>query len=208
MEKSAIEIELTVLGLRPDESRVYLFLINNGALTAQFVARRLAITRTLMYKILEDLITKQLIEKDVTLKINRFKALHPYALRNLALEQRRLADMLTDRVEAVINPLVSEYNLQKNKPGVHFMEGIPGLRTALEDTLTAKEPIRMFVDTTTLEQEVLDIDAEFAKKRLKKGLIKYILTPDSPESRSYKQDSTNELTVIHLVSREIGRAHV
>jgi sugar-specific transcriptional regulator TrmB len=201
MEKN-IEVELASIGLSKDQARVYLFLLRNGALTAHMLSKRLGIARTLVYKVLSDLIDLHLVEKDTSFKVTRFSASHPYTLRGIVENRRRMVDNLAHKVESLITPLISEYNLNNERPNVHFMEGLSGLRSVLADTLTATETVLMFVDTTSLEKEVLDIDAEFAKKRLRNKKRKHILTPDSPEARSYLKTGVNDYTAIKLINKE------
>jgi sugar-specific transcriptional regulator TrmB len=199
MQTTSIESLLQEIGLSKDQTAVYIYLVRNSVMPANILSRRLNITRTLVYKVLDDLIVRGLVTKDESFKIARYSATHPYSLRSIADQERQTADTLARKIEEVIAPLVSEFNVEAHKPAVHFMEGLGGLRTALEDTLTASEPVRMFVDTTALEQDVLDIDAEFVKKRLKLKKTKYILTPDSSEARMYQNQGSDALTHIKLL---------
>ncbi len=202
MQTIGINELLQEIGLTRDESSVYLYLIRNSVMPATVLSRRLNITRTLVYKILDDLITKGLVTKDESFKVTRYSATHPYSLRQIAEQEKQAADTLARKIEEAISPLVSEFNTEANKPAVHFMEGLGGVRTALADTLTANEPVMMFADTSRIVEEVSDIDAEFVKKRLKLKKSKYILTPESPESIHHQQEGNNEFTTIRLVPKE------
>jgi len=202
MQTATISDLLQQIGLSRDQSTVYTYLVRNSVMPATLLAKRLNITRTLVYKILDDLIAIGLVQKDDSFKVARYSATHPYSLRTIAERERQSADTLARKIEEVVVPLVAEFNVEANKPAVHFMEGLGGLRTALEDTLTASEPVMMFSDTSRIEQEVADIDAEFVKKRLKLQKAKYILTPLSPESVQHQQEGNNEFTTIRLVPHE------
>lgn len=194
---------LTKIGLTADQAAVYHYLLENGALSASLLSKRLGITRTLVYKILDDLSTLNLVSKDDSFKVTRFSAAHPYELRKIAVQQKIAAEELANRIETSLAPLVASYNLQSNKPAVHHMEGLSGIAEILEDTLTSSEPIRMFVDTDTLEQEVEDIDAQFAKKRIKLGVKKHILTPYSQRSEAYAKSIDNDLTNVRLLKTPV-----
>jgi len=194
--------KLERIGLTKDQSAVYLYLIRNGNMPANLLARRLGISRTLMYKILEDLISRTLVFKDESFKVTRFSAAHPYSLRSIAEEGQKSADELARSIEQIIGPLAAEFNLQSQKPSVHFMEGLDGLTTVLEDTLTSSEPIYMYVDTDTLEQELLDIDSVYVKKRLKKGIPKKILMARTAASEAYSKENQSELTQTRLISSD------
>jgi len=193
---------LQEIGLSKDESAVYIYLIRNSVMPAALLSRRLNITRTLVYKILEDLIIKGLVVKDESFKVTRYSATHPYSLRQIAEREKQAADTLARKIEETIAPLVTEFNVETNKPAVHFMEGLAGLRNALEDTLTASEPVLMFSDTSRIVQEVSDIDAEFVKKRLRLKKVKYILTPESTDSYDHQNTGNNEFTTIRLIPKK------
>lgn len=200
MKQQTIEELIQSIGLTKDQVSVYLYLIRNGQMPANLLSRRLGITRTLVYKILDDLIQYSLVTKDESFKVTRYKANHPYSLREIAEKEKKIADELARKIEYVISPLVSEYNLQSQKPAVHFMEGLDGVNFILEDTLSAKETIYMYTDTDTLEQELLDVDEQYVKKRLKLGLAKKILMAKTPASEKYVSENQSELTQSKLIS--------
>ena len=202
MQTQHITEQLQEIGLSSDQARVYLYLIENGSIPANALSRRLGITRTLVYKILDDLDTKGLVEKDDSYKVTRFSANHPHALRSIAESERQAADEVARKVETVIGPLLSAYNLESNKPAVHFMEGLAGVQEILKDSLTASEPIYMYVDSDTIEQEVLDLDAAYVPKRLKKGIVKKMLMVRSPIAETYSKENQTDLTQVRLMSSE------
>lgn len=202
MQTQHITEQLQEIGLSADQARVYSYLIENGTIPANTLSRRLGITRTLVYKILDDLDTKGLIEKDDSYKVTRFNAKHPHALRDIAESERQAADETSRKIETMMGPLVSAYNLEPEKPAVHFMEGLSGIQEILKDSLTSSEPIYMYVDSDTIEQEVLDLDAAYVPKRLKKGIVKKMLMVRSPAAEEYVQKNQSDLTQVRLISGE------
>jgi sugar-specific transcriptional regulator TrmB len=202
MKTLTIEEQLQTIGLSKDQSTVYLYLIHNGQMPANLLSRRLGIGRTLMYKVLDDLIALSLATKDDSFKVTRYSASHPYSLRTIADENKKTADELGRKIESVLGPLVSEFNLQSQKPAIHFMEGLEGVSFVLEDSLTSSEVIYMYVDNETLEQELIDIDAQYVKERLKKKIEKNILMARTPDSVKYALNNQTELTKTRLISSE------
>ena len=73
--------------------------------------------------------------------------------------------------------LVSNYNLTLNKPGVKFYEGESGMEKILDDTLTSKTEILLFINTDSLNEEAKfkEINEEYKRKRMRKGVKKRIL---------------------------------
>jgi sugar-specific transcriptional regulator TrmB len=202
MDSNKNQEKLQQIGLTKDQSSVYLYLIHNGQMPANLLSKRLGISRTLMYKILEDLSNRSLVTKDESFKVTRFSAAHPYSLRAIAEEEKKQADERARQIETTIGPLVAEYNLQSQKPAIHFMEGLDGVSTILEDTLTSPEAIYMYVDTDTLEQELLDIDAQYVKKRLKKEIPKRMLMARTAAAEAYAKDNQSELTQTKLIASQ------
>ena len=193
---------MQTIGLSKGQTSVYLYIIHNGQMPANILSLRLGISRTLMYKILDDLIGMSLASKDDSFKVTRYNANHPYSLRSIADENKKAADELARKVESVIGPLVSEFNLQSQKPAIHFMEGLEGVSFVLEDSLTSSEAIYMYVDNDTLEQELVDIDARYVKERLKKKIEKNILMARTPEAVTYAAGTQTELTKSRLISSD------
>jgi sugar-specific transcriptional regulator TrmB len=69
MKTTSIEEQLQTIGLSKGQTSVYLYLIHNGQMPANILSRRLGISRTLMYKILDDLIGMSLASKDDSFKV-------------------------------------------------------------------------------------------------------------------------------------------
>lgn len=198
MEHKDIESQLQDIGLSKDQAAVYLYLLRNGALSATMLSKRLGITRTLIYKIVDDLSKLGLVTKDESFKVTRFRAEHPFALRKIAEQQRIQAEKTADAIEHTLTPLLSEFNLHSNKPAVHFLEGLEGVREVLEDTLTATECIYMYSDPESLVREVSDINEDYVKRRIKKGVSKKILRKDSELARQHS-NTAHELSEIRIV---------
>lgn len=59
----AYEQPLQTAGLTRDQAALYEVLIKNGPLPASKAAQRAAISRTLSYKVLDELLEKKLVEK-------------------------------------------------------------------------------------------------------------------------------------------------
>ena len=55
---------LTALGLTSDESRIYVFLLQNGPASELDLSRKTKIARTTVYRVLENLMEKGLLQKN------------------------------------------------------------------------------------------------------------------------------------------------
>ena len=199
MQQNPSEKILTEIGLSRDQSSLYLYLLRNGSIPASILAKRVGISRTLVYKVLQDLERLGLVEKDFAYKVTRFSAKHPYVLRKFADLQRQAAEELAQKIERGLLSLVSEFNTQSKRPSIHVMEGLSGAEQALDDTLTATEEIYGYLDNDAVASEVQDIGAAYNKKRLKKGIFKKTLMPDTSSARMYVQNLQDTLSQIRLL---------
>ncbi len=187
---------LTQVGLTKDQSTVYEVLVKKGSLPARETGLEAGVSRSLGYKILDELVAIGLVEKDESHKVTRFAPVHPLKIKDVV--EKRLAQAQTAQaaLESVLSRLTSDFNLISGKPGIRFFEGKDGIRECINDALTSKAEIYSYVDIDAIEREIPDISRDFAKTRQKLGLKKKNIGIDTPENRSeiegYYTDVTEE----------------
>jgi sugar-specific transcriptional regulator TrmB len=187
---------LTQIGLTKDQSTVYEVLLKKGSLHASDAALEAGVSRTLGYKILDELVGIGLVEKDENRKVTRFVPAHPLKIKDVV--EKRLAQAQTAQaaLDGVLSRLTSDFNLISGKPGIRFFEGRDGVRECLNDALTSKTEIYSYIDIAAIEKEIPDISRDFAKARQKLGLKKKNIGIDTSENRSeiegYYTDVTEE----------------
>lgn len=117
--ETQFEQYLITAGLSKDEARAYEILIKKGSLPASSLGRLISVSsRPLMYKILEGLITKGLVEKsEKPGSVAQFHPAHPIKLKEWTERERERAEQSTSVLEGVIDKLISEFNLSSGKPG-------------------------------------------------------------------------------------------
>lgn len=111
-----IEDQLKKLNLTKSESKVYIYLLEQGLSTPPQIARGTGIARTNSYNILAKLKDDGLIEEQERGKRKAYIASDPEALLR-AIQKKKEA------VERLLPDLRALYTVQKNKPKIRFYDG-------------------------------------------------------------------------------------
>ncbi len=195
----AYEQTLVQTGLTSDQAGVYETLVKTGPLPASLIPRRggLQISRPLVYKVLEQLMTEGLVEKkEEPQKVAIFAAAHPLKLKELIEKRLGRAKQADIALSGIVDKLTGDFNLAGGKPGIRFFEDKEGVREVMNDALTSKTDIYSYVDIDAVEREIPEISRDFAKARRKLGLRKKNIGVDTPENRkaieNYFADVTEE----------------
>lgn len=196
----AYETALKELGLSSEQAQVYEQLVRGGAQAARDVAMHVPFSRPLVYKVLDELITLGLAEKqEKTGKITSFLPRHPNTLIELAENQVREAETAREQANVLAQTLASEFNLAVGKPGVRFYEGLEGVRTILEHSLTSKEIIYTYADLEAIDAHIRNINQEYYKKREKLGIKKRGIVPDSEFAKQFLKGYDTSLTETRII---------
>lgn len=125
-------MSLKEAGLTGNEEKIYTILLKYDSLSANQIAKKLSMDRTLTYTILNHLIDKGLTSYIIKEKKKFFKASSPENLLNQIKKK-----------EAIIRDLIPKLNaIKKTKPTkqeINIYEGKEGIRTLIRDVMQAKE---------------------------------------------------------------------
>jgi len=193
-------------GLSPDQAVIYELLVRLGTKPASDLTKSLPATHLLsrpqVYKVLDELIAKGLVEKrDLPGKVATFAITHPDALAKSLTQNKVKFDEQYERASKTIPQLTSLFNLTAGKPGVQYFEGKDGLWQVLEDTLTAKEEILTYADVEAINQFIPELNAEYVALREDKNVKKRGLVVDSPAARKFLASYTGHVTTTKLIPR-------
>ncbi len=194
--------ELTEIGFSSKEAKVYLASLELGPSTATQISRKAKINRTTSYDILESLAGNGLVNLLAQAKVQKFSAESPQKVLNFLENKIKEGQEKLSAAYALVPQLLSVYNT-KEKPKVRFYEGIDGVREAFEDTLTAKEEIRMYADGGNISDVFPKeyFSAHF-KKRAEKNIGTRVIAPDTLESRMVVANDKKEMRASILVPRD------
>ncbi len=203
LNESNYQQSLILAGLTEKQAVLYGSLVQTGPLPASKIALEAKLSRPLAYKVLDELVAQGLVEKeDKPGSVARFSAAHPLKLKEITDKRLETARSAKDSIDDIVGKLTSDFNLQSGKPGVRFFEGREGALEILEDSLNATEEIYTYVDTETVAKYAAKENEEYVQVRIKRGISKKILTPDTPFGRKRLLQDKTPLTEWRLLRAE------
>lgn len=185
------------------QAEVLQYLIEKGENKANVIAKAIQRPRGVVYRALDDMVALGLAEKlEKVGQVTRFRADHPSKIETIFEQRENEAQKQRQFFQETLPNLISSYNLAANKPGVRFFEGDEGIKTALYDTLTSRTEIYTYADIQAIEENLKEINAEYAKKRERQGVKKKIIVPNTEKNQKFFQGFNQETTEIKFIKKE------
>lgn len=129
-----IEKILAELGLTKSKGAVYLAALNVGTGSVQDIAKVAHLPRTTVHEILQHLSVLGLVGFITKGRTRIYNVQPPIKLKALLKEKER-------RLETVLPELALLFNTKGIRPRVRFYDGIEGIKTVFEDTLTVSNKL-------------------------------------------------------------------
>jgi predicted transcriptional regulator len=127
-KKSTIKQNLQLFGLESREQDIYLILLRRNWLTALQVARLIAIPRPTVYRLLEALADKGLVETKIDDKTTFYNASSPSQLKNLISDQEAKVSSMREAYTQLESQLIVISSAKENETNVKFYRGLNGLQ--------------------------------------------------------------------------------
>lgn len=200
MKKFTEELKttLTSLGLSDKEAAVYISLLELGRGRVSTVARRAGMNRTTGYDILASLLEKGLVTVSGKEPVEEYAAESPEALARFFDREIETKKNQKEKALSVIPQLLS-LEKKQNRPTVKFYEGVDGIKSVYEDTLTAQETIRAFGSYEIPEATIPAYFPRYYKRRAERGISIKGIAPNTPVSQKKIELSTEEKRELVLV---------
>ena len=181
------------LGLEPEESAIYLALLDHGAMLPQHIARATGIKRTTLYSLFPDMIKSGLIIEVVQGKRRLLAPVSPDELfKRYENKYRELKQNMDE--------LASLYRMQGLKPKIQIFEGTDQIKKLYLDTLETSGEILVYNSITKYRPDMLAwILDYYVPQRIKKGIkVKAIVTADEA-GRKHMQEGPEFARVTRFV---------
>jgi len=191
--------ELQDLGLKDEEARIYLAVLELGGTFVSAIAKKAKVHRVNSYKILEDLVQKGLVSRFNKNGIQCFAVESPKILVQQQEEKLKQA-------RRILPELLSMTNSLAYKPKIQYYEGAEGVKNIFEDTLSAQKEM---VGYTNLAKIPLIISEsylkEYARRKIEKRIKTRMLSPLSKSGlnhlkKYYPKDFDSELVEIFFIN--------
>lgn len=127
------------LGLKSEDTKAYLYLLERGGQSAGRLAKFMDMPRTTLYGYLERLQNEGLVSQNIHSGIKIFSA---EPLEKVEILYKRRIDKMKQKqkeLEALMPLMSSQIGSMLYKPRIHFYEGQEGLQTVLEDMLLKRD---------------------------------------------------------------------
>ncbi|MBT7484662.1 hypothetical protein HN680_07870, partial [Candidatus Peregrinibacteria bacterium] len=195
--------QLIKFGLPEKEAQIYLALLELGPSSVSEVSKRSKISRTNAYHLLNALLGKGMVSTasgDNSSKMV-FVPEDPSRILQMLCNERDKYERLYNEAQKVLPELQSVYNKKDGKLKVRFFEGVEGVISAYEDTLTAETEI---LATASIEQQHSFFPGYFPayyNRRAKKGVSVRCFLADSSETRRIQKLDEAQLRKSLLVPK-------
>jgi sugar-specific transcriptional regulator TrmB len=193
-----IEQLLEDLGFSDKEVKVYLAALRLGMQPASVLAKNLKMNRVTTYVICKKLIDRGVANAVTRNNIQYFTVERPEALVKYAERQEHAWERRKKSIEKNIPEFADYMRDISSLPKVRFYEGIEGIKTVYEDTLSQGNTIRAFLTVDTIPEDLKKfLIQSYMPQLLERKIESKIVMPDSKWARRYaeRDDKYNRQTV-------------
>ncbi len=168
-------------GLSLDQAKIYVHLLSNGFSSAKSISSKTGIGRALTYKIIDQLIDLDLIEKREDIgKIALFLPKHPRNIKNMVEVKKQSLNHAFSDFNTIFGSLSSEFNALFGKPNIQFYEGVGGVEKVHSEILEIGQDI-LVMSSPIKEgrQEILHLIKEQIEKQVAQNIRTKAIAPHS-----------------------------
>jgi len=168
-------------GLSEAETRLYFYLLKTGFTTALTCSRELHMGRTKVYRLLDKLKEKQLVEFKIDERGMKFGATSPQKFKQLVTAKEQEVASLKHSLPNLLEQLTTLSATTATKSKVLYYEGVEGLKQVSYNATKAKGVLRVF------EMEHLSdfLPTSFAEDVRQKLVDNKVTTHDLTNKKSF-----------------------
>jgi len=173
--------DFELLGLTEVEGKVYISLLELGGGYVSIVARKAGLPRVNCYHILENLTSKGLANSVTRNKVRYFTAEPPQRIVNILEDKAHYAKKILPELMAITNTLTL-------KPRIKYYEGYEGVKTILNDTLSAKSELLGYSNLKAAAELFGNLLPDYSRIKMERKIKTRFICPSSPEASTYVRD--------------------
>ncbi|MFH1404642.1 MAG: helix-turn-helix domain-containing protein [Patescibacteria group bacterium] len=180
------------IGLEGKRADVYLALLKLRSASVNQIAKQAGVQRTTCYEILDYLVREALANFTTSGRTRLYCAEPP---EKLVAQQREQ----TKKVEHALPELQALFGTSSNRPRVRYYEGIKGIKTVFEDTLTAKQTfLKAMLSIDEIEKTVgARFLQEVTNKRIVAGLKLHVMQSEPTSVEHKYPTSKKDNRIVH-----------
>jgi len=168
--KKKITDFLEKLGLIPEEAKIYMALLEHGALTTLQVSKITTTPRTTVYRFLENLKKQGLVEELIDEHRTRAKAVELEKIESIIKKKEDDVKSLKNIYPEISSLLSGKTAMTQPATKVLFYRGQEGMKQLLWNTLRTKEMFRGYSYCTPVETAGVEFALEWALEFNTRGL--------------------------------------
>lgn len=180
-----IEQLLIDIWFKPTEVRVYLSLLRLGTSYISRIVSETQLPKSTVYDILQRLEEKWLINSYEHAGTTRFTAEDPQKIEHILSQEARKIRKQQESFSELLPELYGIRNEHFSVPKIRLYQGEEGMKTVLDDTLSAHEIIYTYVNAQDMETYFKAINDPYAQKRVEQNIKKRVFVEDTPWSRDF-----------------------
>lgn len=182
--------KLSRAGLSDKESLIYSALVTSGGSYPSKVAEATKLNRTTVYKILQTLAVRGLVDELEKKNKLYYQVSHPRNIERYAQTRITQAKRELEGAQTILPKLEGLYAHSENKPIVKFYEGEDGVLKVYEEHITVKEPYEMLGFSNVAElMKLLDktFRDNYIQRKAKIGITTRGIFPDTEADVNYAE---------------------
>ncbi|MFA5127853.1 MAG: helix-turn-helix domain-containing protein [Patescibacteria group bacterium] len=174
-----------------NEAKTYLAALELGRSRVSAIAKRAGLNRITAYEILKRLVQIGAANSALYGNIQTFTVAPPDILIQKMESRINIAKKLLPQLTAV-------NRTNEGKPSISYYDGVEGIRTLYEDSLTCKsKTIYNIANPQNLLRIIGDkFFEQYLKKRIRQKISVKVLMPDNAENKKYLHETTTALREI------------
>lgn len=182
-----IEHILSEFDLPKSKAKVYIAALQVGTGTVQQIAIEAGMPRTTVHEILQSLYAQSLVSYITKGRTQIYTAEKPDKLRKIIVEKEK-------KLDSILPELMSLYKTSGNRPKIQMYEGIEGIKTVFEDTLTVSN--KKLYGILSME-DLYEIPGkkymdDYVLRRINSGISLYVIRSEQKEVEEAWNSSVEE----------------